>query len=96
MTFPPGAANTYRLWRYHLHQDGCRTERAKRALLAPLAPHYRRVMDRTRDMHAFKANGHPIDELAQSIAVGRAVVRLFAHDYVSLRRIGLRRLKSQR
>ena len=54
------------------------------------------MMDRTRDMHAFKANGHPIDELAQSIAVGRAVVRLFAHDYVSLRRIGLRRLKSQR
>jgi len=53
-------------------------------------------MDRTRDMHAFKANGHPIGKLAQSIAVGRAVVRLFAHDYVSLWRIGLRGLKRLR
>ena len=43
---------------------------------------YRRVMDRTRDLQAFGANGRPTGKLALSVAVGRAVVRLFARDYV--------------
>ena len=54
---------------------------------------YRRVMDRTRDLQAFDANGRPTGKLALSIAVGRAVVRLFARDYLSVWRMLLRRLK---